>query len=188
MWLLVHLVGVFVADLFITTGTVYMFLQKRSSGLERTTKLINRLLRLAFESAIPPTVIAMTDLILTQTLGPELLWHLFANIALGKVYVVSFLYTLNSINEYRVREKRSQEVHPSGNRHNSPRTTNMELMPRNPGLKSDQIFVQTQVLTHISPLSPTSTMQDKTEYISSGFENPTEHLSSDKASRFGLQI
>ncbi|KAF8143838.1 hypothetical protein K438DRAFT_1945687 [Mycena galopus ATCC 62051] len=203
MWLLVHLVGVFVADLFITTGTVYMFLQKRSSGLERTTKLINRLLRLVFESAIPPTVIAMTDLILTQTLGPELLWHLFVNIALsvqsyevvalltsifrlGKVYVVSFLYTLNSINEYRVREKRSQEVHPSGNRHNSPRTTNMELMPRNPGLKSDQIFVQTQVLTHISPLSPTSTMQDKTEYISSGFENPTEHLSSDKASRFGL--
>ncbi|KAF8143832.1 hypothetical protein K438DRAFT_2029434 [Mycena galopus ATCC 62051] len=173
MWLLVHLVGVFVADLFITTGTVYMFLQKRSSGLERTTKLINRLLRLVFESAIPPTVIAMTDLILTQTLGPELLWHLFVNIALGKVYVVSLLYTLNSINEYRVREQGSQEVYSGGTR-NSRRTTNMELMPHSPGAKAEQIFVQTQVLTHISPLSP----QDKAEYMSRDLENNEDHLSS----------
>ncbi|KAF8143828.1 hypothetical protein K438DRAFT_596963 [Mycena galopus ATCC 62051] len=56
MWLLVHLVGVFAADLSITSGTVHAFLQKRNSGLERTTKLINRLLRLVFESAVPPTV------------------------------------------------------------------------------------------------------------------------------------
>ncbi|KAJ6584524.1 hypothetical protein B0H19DRAFT_1058934 [Mycena capillaripes] len=114
MWLLVHLVGVFIADLFITAGTIYS-LQKRKSGLERTTQLIKRLLRLVFESAVPPTLIAMTDLIMTQTLGSKLLWHLFMNIALGKVYVVSLLYTLNSINEYRVREQGSQEVYSYGN-------------------------------------------------------------------------
>jgi hypothetical protein len=30
----------------------------------------------------------------------------------------------------------------------------MELTPRNPALKTDEIFVQTQVATHISPGSP----------------------------------
>ncbi|KAJ7863443.1 hypothetical protein B0H14DRAFT_2574837 [Mycena olivaceomarginata] len=68
-------------DFLITAGTVYMLRKHVDSGLERTTQLINRLLCLVFESAVPPTLIAMTDLIMTQTLGPKLLWHLFMNIA-----------------------------------------------------------------------------------------------------------
>jgi len=170
MWLMVHLIGVFVADLCITTGTIYS-LQKRNSGLERTTVLINRLLRLVFESAFPPTLIATIDLIMTQTLGSKLLWHLFANMALGKVYVVSLLYTLNSINEYRVREQStSQEVYSynAGNRGSRP----IELAPRT--LTKPEIFVQTQISTHISPsfsppYSPTHQhhgTQDKSEYSS----------------------
>ncbi|KAJ7366393.1 hypothetical protein DFH08DRAFT_948425 [Mycena albidolilacea] len=179
MWLLVHLVGVFTADFLITAGTVYMLRKRVDSGLERTTQLINRLLRLVFESAVPPTLIAMTDLIMTQTLGPKLLWHLFMNIALGKVYVVSLLYTLNSINEYRAREQTSQEVYSFGNGRSS-RRTNMELTSRNPALKTNQIFVQTQVATHVSPGSP----QDKTEYISGDFHNHEDDSSSDRA-RYG---
>ncbi|KAF8143809.1 hypothetical protein K438DRAFT_1875229 [Mycena galopus ATCC 62051] len=179
MWLLVHLVGVFVADLSITAGTVYVFLQKRNFGLERTTKLINHLLRLVFESAVPPTLIAMTDLIMTQTLGRKLLWHLFMNMALGKVYVVSLLYTLNSISAYRVREQSSQEIYSYGNGR-STRRTNMELVPRTPAVKSDQIFVQTQVSTHISPLSPTSSAQDKTEYLSDGFEHQDDSFDKER--------
>ncbi|KAF8143829.1 hypothetical protein K438DRAFT_1875279 [Mycena galopus ATCC 62051] len=122
----------------------------------------------------------MTDLILTQTLGPELLWHLVVNMALGKVYVISLLYTLNSINEYRVREQGSQEVYSHGNERNS-RRTNMELTPRSLGVKADQIFVQTQVSTHISPLP-----KDKTEYISGGhgFENDEDHSASETSARF----
>jgi len=180
MWLLVHLVGVFVADLLITSGTIFS-LQKRASGLERTTQLINRLLRLVFESAAPPTLIAMTDLIMTQTLGSKLLWHLFMNIALGKVYVVSLLYTLNSINEYRAREQGSQEVYSYGNTRSARRNTNMELTPRSPGAKSDhnEIFVQTQVSTHISP--PYSPTAGKTEYISGDFKENGDDASSDRA-------
>ncbi|KAJ7666352.1 hypothetical protein B0H17DRAFT_1210671 [Mycena rosella] len=148
MWLLVHLVAVFVADLLNTAGTIYS-LKQRHSGLERTTQLINRLLRLVFESALPPTILATTDLIMTQTLGSKLLWHLFINMALGKVYVLSLLYTLNSINAYRVRDHYSSQEGNSygGNTHRS-RRTNLELVPR---VKTDQIFVQTQVSTHISP-------------------------------------
>ncbi|KAJ6451595.1 hypothetical protein C8R45DRAFT_89022 [Mycena sanguinolenta] len=181
MWLLVHLVGVFSADLCITSGTVYYMLQKRNGGLERTTKLINRLVRLVFESAVPPTLIAMTDLIMTQTLGQKLLWHLLMNDALSKVYVVSLLYTLNSINEYRVQKQGSQEIYSYGNGRNS-RRTNMELTPRSPSVRTDQIFVQTEVSKHISPLSATSTSaQDKGQYnINSDFKGHEDDASSDK--------
>ncbi|KAJ6588156.1 hypothetical protein B0H19DRAFT_1366842 [Mycena capillaripes] len=160
MWLLVHLVGVFIADLLITSGTIYS-LKKRTSSLERTSQLVDRLLRLVFECAFPPTFLAMTDLIMTQTLGSNLLWHLFINIALGKVYVVSLLYTLNSINEYRVR---SQEVYSYGNRISQ---RNMELAPRSPAAITDRIFVHTQVSTHISPsaFSPTLDKSDISEAL-----------------------
>ncbi|KAJ7134233.1 hypothetical protein C8R44DRAFT_848886 [Mycena epipterygia] len=182
MWLLVHLVGVFVADLLITTGTVYS-LQKRSSGLDSTTKLINRLLRLVFESAFPPTLIATTDLILTQTLGSKLLWHLFVNMALGKVYVVSLLYTLNSINEYRVRDQSSQEVYSLAANGRSTRRTNMELGPRSPAAnKTDQIFVQTQVSTHISP-STFSPVQHRNSQDKNGdYLGGEEYLGGDDSS------
>ncbi|KAJ7505734.1 hypothetical protein B0H11DRAFT_1975912 [Mycena galericulata] len=181
MWLLVHLVGVFVADFLITAGTIYS-LQKHNSGLERTTQLINRLLRLVFESAVPPTLIATTDLIMTQTLGSKLLWHLFINMLLGKVYVVSLLYTLNSINEYRVRDQSSHEVYSYNNngRGSRVRQTNLELSPR--GAKDkDQIFIQTQVSTHISPSSPSPIERHAKvdEYISADF---TAHTSDDTSS------
>ncbi|KAJ6480098.1 hypothetical protein DFH09DRAFT_1378991 [Mycena vulgaris] len=183
MWLLVHLVGVFIADLLITSGTIYS-LRKRNSGLERTTQLINRLLRMVFESAVPPTLIAMIDLIMTQTLGPHLLWHLFINMALGKVYVVSLLYTLNSINEYRAREEYSgQDVYSYGGNRRSSRRTNMELAPRS-GVKTDQIFIQTQVSTHISPsFSPGQERDshDKTEDYNGGEFKEVGDDSSDTA-------
>ncbi|KAJ7644447.1 hypothetical protein FB45DRAFT_897944 [Roridomyces roridus] len=79
--------------------TIYSLQVRNSGGLERTTQLINRLLRLVFESAFPPTFIAMMDLILTQTLGKKLLVsvsvlaypprHVFVNTA-----PVLFLYVL----------------------------------------------------------------------------------------------
>ncbi|KAJ7038041.1 hypothetical protein C8F04DRAFT_1091155, partial [Mycena alexandri] len=92
-WLLIHLVGVFVADGLITAGTFFA-LRKRSSGqgLHRTTLLIKRLVRMMFESAIPPTLLAFTDLILTQTLDQncgKLLWHLLLNFSLGKMYCIN---------------------------------------------------------------------------------------------------
>ncbi|KAF7288875.1 hypothetical protein MIND_01403300 [Mycena indigotica] len=166
-WLSIHLVGVFVADLLITTGTL-MALRKRARGLERTTVLINQLVRMVFESAIPPTVIAAVDLIMTQTLGggPKLLWHLLLNFTLGKVYVISLLYTLNSINEYRQKhsDTSNQEIITADGHTilgmSGARRNNVELghLSRS-GLGSDRpgseskIFIQTQVSTHVSPSS-----------------------------------
>jgi hypothetical protein len=60
-----------------------------------------------FEAAIPPAVVATTDLILTQVLGPKLiLWHMPFNHGLGKIYVISLLYTLNSIGAFFLLLKR----------------------------------------------------------------------------------
>ncbi|KAJ7511785.1 hypothetical protein B0H11DRAFT_714457 [Mycena galericulata] len=151
-WLLIHLVGVFVADFLITTGT-FLSLRKRAVGLERTNLLVNRLVRMVFESAIPPTVIASIDLVMTQTLfGPKLLWHLLLNFTLGKIYVISLLYTLNSINEYRMEhENQGHEIYTAtaqtGRR--LSRRNNLEL--GNMNIKTNQIFIQTQVSTHVSP-------------------------------------
>lgn len=99
-WLMVHLVSVCISDVLITIGTVYA-LYNRNSGLSSTTSMIKRLLRLVFEAAVPPALIATIDLILTQTLNSRLLWHLVLNYCLAKLYVISLLYTLNSIGDYR---------------------------------------------------------------------------------------
>ncbi|KAJ7477697.1 hypothetical protein FB451DRAFT_1366177 [Mycena latifolia] len=151
-WLLIHLIGVFVADFLITTGT-FLTLRRRSSGFEKTTLLINRLVRMVFESAIPPTLIASIDLIMTQTLGPKLLWHLLLNFSLGKIYVISLLYTLNSINEYRRRNDTSSDnnnVYSSdGHGHRLSRHNNLEL--GNFSTRPGEIYIQTQVSTHVSP-------------------------------------
>ncbi|KAJ7207572.1 hypothetical protein GGX14DRAFT_698203 [Mycena pura] len=169
MWLMVHLIGVFVADLLITSGTIYS-LQKRSSGLPSTSQMINRLLRLVFESAFPPTIIATTDLILTQTLGPKLLWHMLVNIALGKIYVVSLLYTLNSINEYRA--DRKSHSYTDGVRPSRRTGTHMEFVRRGrsqsqgPPSKTDQIFVHTEVSTHVT-VSPSYSHDSASPYSQS---------------------
>ncbi|KAJ7631682.1 hypothetical protein DFH06DRAFT_699743 [Mycena polygramma] len=149
MWLLIHLTGVFIADFLITTGTI-VILRKSASGLPSTNLLINRLLRLVFESAIPPTVIASIDLIMTQTLGPKLIWHLLLNFSLGKIYVISLLYTLNSINEYRRSTKDySNEIYTSGGRITRGVPSNVEFADLS--ATKDQIYIQTQVSTYISP-------------------------------------
>ncbi|KAJ6459173.1 hypothetical protein C8R47DRAFT_141868 [Mycena vitilis] len=178
MWLMVHLIGVFIADLLITTGT-FLSLRRRASGLSRTTQLVERLLRMVFESAIPPTVIATTDLILTQTLGTKLLWHLVLNACLGKIYVVSLLYTLNSVNEYRESHDSRDHSHSHGNqRHGTrPSRNNIELSPR--GTRSGQLSFQTE-LGPTSPVKsfPTQGALSKNSYIPQGFVQ-LQHSSDD---------
>ncbi|KAF7356452.1 hypothetical protein MVEN_00978300 [Mycena venus] len=163
MWLLVHLVCAFMTDFFNTVGTCYALRSRNSSGLESTTSLINRLLRLVFESAIPPTIVAAIDLIMSQTLGPtHLLWHLVLNYALAKLYVISLMYTLNCINEYRQNVLSGERVTTSGSRGNrsiNKRGDDVELGHLR--TKPDQVYVQTQIITHVSPSQGTVEHEDR---------------------------
>ncbi|KAF7338174.1 hypothetical protein MVEN_02042300 [Mycena venus] len=152
MWLLVHFVSVAIADLAITIGTCYT-LRQRSTGFASTASVVNRILRMVFESAIPPTLIATIDLILSQTLGPRLLWHLFVNYSLSKVYVISLLYTLNSIAEHRKdRSTQSRSTQSNGYSNRVTSRGDIELAPRT--VDRHGIFVETQVTTHVSPEHP----------------------------------
>ncbi|KAK6967125.1 hypothetical protein R3P38DRAFT_832759 [Favolaschia claudopus] len=165
MWLLVHLVCAFVADLCNTLGTCYALRSRNSSGMASTASLIKRLLRLVFESAIPPTVVAAIDLIMSQTLGQKhLLWHLLLNFALAKLYVISLLYTLNSINEYRQNAISGERLTTSGSRgqiRSGTKRNDVEL--GHVRSKPDQVFVQTQVITHVSPSQ--GSVEDRTDDV-----------------------
>ncbi|KAF7370470.1 hypothetical protein MSAN_00678800 [Mycena sanguinolenta] len=157
MWLLVHLVCAFVTDLGNTVGTCYGLHTRNSSGLASTASLINRLLRLVFESAIPPTVVAAIDLVMTQTLDAEhLLWHLLLNFALAKLYVISLMYTLNSINEYRQSALSGERVTTSGSR--GVHRGDVELGNVRSGSK---VYVHTQTVTHISPSQGTVETEER---------------------------
>ncbi|KAJ6488060.1 hypothetical protein DFH09DRAFT_1105758 [Mycena vulgaris] len=152
MWLLVHLVCAFLTDLFITVGTCYALRKRSSGGLASMSPLINRLLRLVFESAIPPTIVAAIDLVMTQTLSSNhLLWHLVLNYA--SVIPNILLYTLNCVNEYRERQALSHErVTSSGSRGKIRLTKRGDLELGNVVRSNkDQVYVQTQIISHVSP-------------------------------------
>jgi len=158
MWLLVHLISVFLADLMITVGT-YVTLKKSSTGFATTQSLVDRLMRMVFESALPPTILTLMDLILTQTLGTKLLWHLILNYPLSKAYIISLMYTLNCTNDYRRDQEattrsrsKSQDIYSFKDPHTN-RRGDVELSLRTP---QQGIRVHTQVLTHGdgSALSP----------------------------------
>jgi len=182
MWLLVNLICVFLADLMITVGT-YIALRRSSTGFATTISLVNRLSRMVWESALPPTILATMDLILTQTLGTKLLWHLLLNYPLGKVYVISLLYTLNCTNNYRREQtlstrSRSQEVYSFKDPHVNKRG-DVELSPRN--VNGEGIRVHTQITTHreastMSPMSKSASPIDVRELRYQATDHSDEEL------------
>ncbi|KAJ7466207.1 hypothetical protein B0H11DRAFT_1921944 [Mycena galericulata] len=97
---------------------------------------------IVFESVVPPTLIATTDLIMTLTLGPKLSVQ-------GICHQHAPLH-VELLNENRVRHQSSLEVYSYNN---SRARTNLELPPRaaNNNKDKDHIFIQTQMSTHISP-------------------------------------
>ncbi|KAJ7759140.1 hypothetical protein B0H16DRAFT_1720555 [Mycena metata] len=158
MWLLVHLICSFMTDFMITVGTIYALRTRTSSGLASTISLISRLMRLVFESAIPSTLVAAVDLIMSQTLDANhLLWHLLLNYALAKLYAISLLYTLNCVKEYRYSRSLSGghaqslsggRVPSSGTPGTDRKRGDVELGDRS---NSNHVYIQTQVVTHVSP-------------------------------------
>ncbi|KAJ6479243.1 hypothetical protein C8R47DRAFT_1198279 [Mycena vitilis] len=142
MWLLIHLIGVFIADFLITTGTI-VILRKSASGLPSTNLLVNRLLRLVFERTetdLAPTPQFLVRLPQARRIGQAVTEALSS---LGKIYVISLLYTLNSINEYRRSTKDySNEIYTSGGRITRGVTSNVEFADLS--ATKDQIYIQTQ--------------------------------------------
>ncbi|KAF8212078.1 hypothetical protein K438DRAFT_1226143 [Mycena galopus ATCC 62051] len=186
-WLLVHFISVSIADILVTNGTYYT-LRKTSSGLALTASLVNRTLRMVFESAIPPTLIAITDLILSQTLGPKLLWHLLVNYSLSKVYVISLLYTLNSIAEYR--NDHSTLGQSAGYSNHVEKLGDIQLSPGS--FQGSGIFVETetQVFPEVYPVTVESkdfrSVMDRTQKTRSHYQKRTSLRPEETPKRSGF--
>ncbi|KAG8823034.1 hypothetical protein FRC19_004769 [Serendipita sp. 401] len=99
MWSLTHFVFAIVVDTLITSCTAW-HLQRRKSAVQSTSDLINRLTRLVWQSALPPTICVIINAIVLES-QPMVLTHLMINIVLPKLYAVSLLYTLNTRNDIR---------------------------------------------------------------------------------------
>ncbi|KAG8924532.1 hypothetical protein FRC02_010361 [Tulasnella sp. 418] len=84
-----------VIDLFITS-TVTIRLLHSKKGLRRETEyLVTRLIALTWESALPPTICALLNLIIVLTERRNAL-AIFFNMLTPRLYVFSVMYTLNS--------------------------------------------------------------------------------------------
>jgi len=113
---------------------------------------VGRLSRGVWESALPPTILAALDLIASQTLGPNVIWHLVLNYPLGKLYAISLLYTLNSTNAYRLEQNlttrsRSQDIYSF----KSPASKQGEIELGTRNINSDRIRVHKTVTTYQEP-------------------------------------
>ena len=81
---------------YILSACYYLWNEK--TGIERTDKLISRLVRISIQSATVPTVCALANLILNIR-SPMTPWFGVANMPLAHTYICSFLYTVNTRKE-----------------------------------------------------------------------------------------
>ncbi|PIL32260.1 hypothetical protein GSI_05505 [Ganoderma sinense ZZ0214-1] len=86
-------VGV-VADVSISTAMVWSLTKEKIRSL-RTASMVDRLVMLTITSGLLTTVFEIVDLI-AYVVAPSLLYNLFFNFLLGKLYVNAYLTSLNS--------------------------------------------------------------------------------------------
>ncbi|PVF94920.1 hypothetical protein CPB86DRAFT_800117 [Serendipita vermifera] len=98
---LVHFISAILVDVLITVGTTW-HLYNQKAGLARSTSdMINRLIRMIWTSALPPTLCVIANTIVLQNRHSGRNTHIGINIVLGKLYAMSLIYTLNVRNEIR---------------------------------------------------------------------------------------
>ncbi|KAJ6478999.1 hypothetical protein C8R45DRAFT_1216356 [Mycena sanguinolenta] len=100
-WFAAHLSSVFAGDLILSVTTAYFLLRAEKTTLSiEMAELIHSLIPLTFQTATPPAIIAMFNLIFSQmhrTNRPLLGYVEIAfNQVLPKLYAISMMYTLNA--------------------------------------------------------------------------------------------
>ncbi len=85
--------GCFIADLIITSIVLWGLTRSRSPW-EQTDILVKRLIRVACESQLPPTICALA-LLIDWCVQQDSFYGVFFEMIQGKVYVVGMIYVLN---------------------------------------------------------------------------------------------
>ncbi|KAG8733371.1 hypothetical protein FRC11_006793, partial [Ceratobasidium sp. 423] len=140
------IIGTVVADALITGFTCwYLLNQRRQSSFANTNTLIVRLITTSMQSAVPPLICAICNLIFnSRSNATDNAWVLCFNILLPYFYVVSLMFTINSRTRLRTAGG-SQSDRPNVYGMNSlPKTTrNPDTMDR----AATQVYVTTRTRT-----------------------------------------
>ncbi|CAG7849685.1 SubName: Full=Uncharacterized protein {ECO:0000313/EMBL:CCA74094.1} [Serendipita indica DSM 11827] len=110
-WSLVHFIFAIAVDTLITGATALHLYQQRPD-MRSTSELIDRLVRMTWQTALPPTLGVVVTAVVLET-RPIELTHLAFNIVLSKLYAISLMYTLNTRNEMRSERASSHEASAS---------------------------------------------------------------------------
>ncbi|KAJ7584120.1 hypothetical protein C8J56DRAFT_1054651 [Mycena floridula] len=90
----VHLVCVFVADILLTSSTVFFLLRAKKRVFKQTSGILDALIRLTFQSAAPAALCTMLNLILNLAYNRSTISSA-VNIMIPKFYAMSMMWTLN---------------------------------------------------------------------------------------------
>ncbi|KAF7346704.1 hypothetical protein MSAN_01808200 [Mycena sanguinolenta] len=99
-WFAAHLISVFTGDVILSVTTAYFLIRTEKTLLStEMAELIHSLIPLTFQTATPPAIVAMFNLIFSQmhrTNRPLLgYFEITFNQVLPKLYAISMMYTLN---------------------------------------------------------------------------------------------
>ncbi|KAK0188398.1 hypothetical protein F5146DRAFT_664287 [Armillaria mellea] len=101
-WMSAHFATVFVADVLLAATTAFFLLRTRRNVMPQTVGMINALVRLTFQTAMPAVICALLTLICVYLpLDKPRVANTF-NQALPKLYAISMMWTLNARKDIRV--------------------------------------------------------------------------------------
>ncbi|KAG7447150.1 uncharacterized protein BT62DRAFT_63584 [Guyanagaster necrorhizus] len=102
-WLSAHYAIVFAGDVLLAGATAYFLLKTKKNVLPQTVGIINALVRLTFQTAMPAAVCVLINLALIYLKNPNIrsISNVFIQ-AMPKLYAVSMMWTLNARRRIRV--------------------------------------------------------------------------------------
>jgi hypothetical protein len=90
------LVGSFTVDIIITAVVSYKLIRSQKGFSNQTDTVLKKLLAITWESAAPPTINQIINVIVFITTASKSSWHGPINMLTPRLYIFSLLYTLNS--------------------------------------------------------------------------------------------
>ncbi|KAJ7279338.1 hypothetical protein C8J57DRAFT_132685 [Mycena rebaudengoi] len=105
IWSSIHYATVVTGDMILSGSTIYFLLRRSQQAPLATVGILNRLIRISFQSAVPVTLCALANFICQAlylhhaSIDATVLCILLTGMMLPKVYAISAMWTLNSRNE-----------------------------------------------------------------------------------------
>ncbi|KAJ7276712.1 hypothetical protein C8J57DRAFT_1466179 [Mycena rebaudengoi] len=115
IWAQIHFGTVVAGDVILSGSTIYFLLKRSHQALPGNVGILNRLLRIAFQSTVAVTLCALANFISGQfytqhpSTGATLLFVQLTNMMLPKLYATSAMWTLNSRKTFGADTRRSSE-------------------------------------------------------------------------------